>query len=233
MLLTITTTHKPATDLGFLLHKHPDKFQSVDLSVGKAHIFYPENSKDKTTVALLLDIDPIDLVRRARNMAGKGFSLGQYVNDRPYVASSFMSVALSKAFSTAMNGKCTARPELLDVKMPFEVKITVLPAPRGGEKLIRNLFEPLGYQVKLQRHILDNKFKDWGDSRYFTLEVSQTIKVRELLSHLYVLIPALDNEKHYFVSQNEIDKLLEKGKGWLSSHPEKEPEIRSLKTAGK
>ncbi len=222
MLLTITTTHKPATDLGFLLHKHPDKFQSVDLSVGKAHIFYPENSKDKTTVALLLDIDPIDLVRGARNMAGKGFSLGQYVNDRPYVASSFMSVALSKAFSTAMNGKCTARPELLDVKMPFEVKITVLPAPRGGEKLIRNLFEPLGYQVKLQRHILDNKFKDWGDSRYFTLEVSQTIKVRELLSHLYVLIPALDNEKHYFVSQNEIDKLLEKGKGWLSSHPEKE-----------
>lgn len=222
MLLTITTTHKPATDLGFLLHKHPDKFQSVNLSIGKAHIFYPDSSDDKTTVALLLDIDPIDMVRGARNLSGKGFSLGQYVNDRPYVASSFMSVALSKAFSTAMNGKCSNKPELVNVKMPFEVKISVLPAPKGGEILIRKLFEPLGYEVKLQRHILDNKFKGWGDSKYFTAELSNTTTTKELLSHLYVLIPALDSDKHYFVSQNEIEKLLAKGKGWLETHPEKE-----------
>lgn len=222
MLLTITTTHKPATDLGFLLHKHPDKFQSVDLSIGKAHIFYPESSEDKTTVALLLDIDPIDMVRGGRNLSGKGFSLGQYVNDRPYVASSFMSVALSKAFSTAMNGKCSTKPELENTKMPFEVKIAVLPAPRGGEVLIRKMFEPLGYQVNLERHALDDKFQDWGESKYFTLELTNTITIKELLSHLYVLIPALDNDKHYFVSQNEIEKLLAKGEGWLSDHPEKE-----------
>jgi len=222
MLLTITTTHKPATDLGFLLHKHPDKFQTLDLSIGTAHIFYPDSSKDKTTIALLLDIDPIDMVRGARNTSGKVFSLGQYVNDRPYVASSFMSVAISKAFSTAMNGKCANNPELVAVKMPFAVKIAVLPAPKGGEILIRKLFEPLGYQVKLQRHILDEKFPDWGDSKYFTLELSHNITVQELLSHLYVLIPALDNDKHYFISQDEIDKLLEKGQGWLATHPEKE-----------
>ena len=222
MLLQITTTHKPATDLGFLLHKHPDKFQSVDLSMGKAHIFYPESSEDKTTVALLLDIDSIDLVRGARNLAGKEFSLGQYVNDRPYTASSFMSVAIAKAFSTAMNGKCKAKPELVETKMPCEVKISVLPAPKGGETLVRKLFEPLGYQVQLQRHILDDRFTDWGYSKYFTLELSQTITIRELLSHLYVLIPALDNDKHYFVNQHEIDKLLEKGKGWLANHPAKE-----------
>jgi 3' terminal RNA ribose 2'-O-methyltransferase Hen1 len=222
MLLTITTTLKPATDLGFLLHKHPDKFQSVDLSIGKAHVFYPDSSEDKTTIALLLDIDPIDMVRGARNLSGKEFTLGQYVNDRPYVASSFMSVALSKAFSTAMNGKCKDRPELVDTKLPFEVKIAVLPAPRGGEILIRKLFEPLGYQVKLQRHTLDDKFKDWGESKYFTVDLSNIITTKELLSHLYVLIPALDNDKHYFVSQNEIEKLLEKGKGWLETHPEKE-----------
>jgi 3' terminal RNA ribose 2'-O-methyltransferase Hen1 len=222
MLLTITTTHKPATDLGFLLHKHPDKFQSVDLSIGKAHVFYPVSSEDKTTVALLLDIDPIDMVRGARNLSGKEFTLGQYVNDRPYVASSFMSVALSKAFSTAMNGKCKDRPEFVDKKLPFEVKIAVLPAPRGGEILIKKLFEPLGYQVKLQRHILDDKFKDWGESKYFTVQLSNIITTKELLSHLYLLIPALDNDKHYFVSQNEIEKLLEKGKGWLETHPEKE-----------
>ena len=140
MLLTITTTHKPTTDLGYLLHKHPEKFQSVDLSIGKAHIFYPDNSEEKSTVALLLDIDPIDMVRGARNLSGKGFSLGQYVNDRPYVASSFMSVALSNAFSTAMNGKCSTKPELVHAKIPLQVKISVLPAPKGGGILIRKMF---------------------------------------------------------------------------------------------
>ena len=222
MLLTISTTHKPTADLGFLLHKHPYKFQSIELSIGKAHIFYPEFSEDKITVALLLDIDPIDMVRGSRNLSGKEFTLGQYVNDRPYVASSFMSVAISKAFSTAMNGKCSAKPELVNVKMPLDIKIAVLPAPSGGEALIRKLFEPLGYKVKLQRHILDDKFKNWGDSKYFTLELSNTITIKDLLMHLYVLIPALDNDKHYFVSQDEIEKLLNKGKGWLENHPEKE-----------
>jgi len=222
MLLTITTTYKNATDLGFLLHKHPDKLQTVDLAVGKAHIFYPESSPEKTTVALLLDIDSIDMVRGVRNLSGKGFSLGQYVNDRPYVASSFVSVALSKAFSTAMNGKCKNKPELVEVEMPFEVKISVLPAPKGGELLIGKLFEPLGYKVEVERHRLDEKFESWGDSKYYTVSLSNQVKLKDLLSHLYVLIPALDNDKHYFVSQNEIDKLLEKGKGWLENHPEKE-----------
>ena len=214
--------HKPATDLGYLLHKHPDKLQSIDLSIGKAHIFYPENSDEKTTVSLLLDIDPIDMVRGGRNLSGKGFSLGQYVNDRPYVVSSFMSVAIAKAFSTAMNGKCSKKPELVDVKMPFEVNISVLPAPKGGEILIRKMFEPLGYSVVLERHILDDKFVNWGDSKYFTLKLKHTITLKELLSHLYVMIPVLDNDKHYYVSQDEIEKLLEKGKGWLANHPEKE-----------
>lgn len=222
MLLTITTTYKNATDLGFLLHKHPDKLQTIDLAVGKAHIFYPESSVEKTTVALLLDIDAIDMVRGVRNLSGKGFSLGQYVNDRPYVASSFMSVALSKAFSTAMNGKCKNKPELVDVEMPFKVKISVLPAPKGGELLIRKLFEPLGYQLDVERHQLDEKFTEWGESKYYTVILTNTVRLQDLLSHLYVLIPALDNDKHYFVSQNEIDKLLEKGKGWLENHPEKE-----------
>ncbi|MEM9984804.1 MAG: 3' terminal RNA ribose 2'-O-methyltransferase Hen1, partial [Bacteroidota bacterium] len=222
MLLTITTTYQPATDLGYLLHKHPDRFQSLDLAIGKAHVFYPESSKEKTTAALLLDIDPIDMVRGARHMAGKRFALGQYVNDRPYVASSFMSVAISKAFSTAMNGTCKDRPQLVDQAIPLQVKVAVVPAPGGGEALIRKLFEPLGYEVQVQRHVLDEKFTQWGESKYFTLELSHTIRLKELLSHLYVLIPALDHDKHYFVSQSEIDKLLQKGQGWLDTHPEKE-----------
>lgn len=226
MILNISTTHQPASDLGFILHKHPDKFQTLELAVGKAHVFYPEKSIERTTVSLLLDIDPIDMVRGARNLGSDGFALGHYVNDRPYVASSFMSVALSKAFSTAMNGKCKDKPELVDVKLPFEVSMSVIPAPKGGEILIRKLFEPLGYKLELISHQLDSKFPEWGDSKYFTLKLNHTITTKELLSHLYLLIPTLDNDKHYFVSEGEIDKLLQKGEGWLKNHPEKEQIIR-------
>lgn len=222
MILTISTTHIPATDLGYLLHKHPDKFQSLDLSVGKAHVFYPESTVNRTTICLLLDIDPIDMVRGARNQHGNGFALGHYVNDRPYVASSFMSVALSKSFSSAMNGKCKDKPELVDIKFPFEVTISVIPAPKGGDILIKKFFEPLGYTVELVKYPLDHQFPDWGDSKYYTLKLKHTITAKELLSHLYVLIPTLDNDKHYFVSENEIEKLLQKGDGWLRTHPEKE-----------
>ncbi|MEO0789088.1 MAG: 3' terminal RNA ribose 2'-O-methyltransferase Hen1 [Bacteroidota bacterium] len=222
MILTISTNHHRASDLGYLLHKHPDRLQSVTLSVGKAHIFYPESGVDRTTVALLLDIDPIDLVKNARKLSGKGFALGQYVNDRPYVASSFMSVALSKAFSTAMNGRCDTMPDLVDEALPFEVRIYTLPAPKGGQSLIKALFEPLGYRVQLDRYLLDEQFPDWGPSKYYTLSLANSIPLKDLLSHLYVLMPALDNDKHYFVSQNEVDKLLQRGKGWLEGHPQKE-----------
>jgi len=226
MILNISTTHFPATDLGYLLHKHPDKFQTLELSVGKAHIFYPEKSNERTSISLLLDIDSIDMVRSARNIKNDGFAFGHYLNDRPYVASSFMSVAIVKAFSSAINGKCKDKPELVDVKLPFEVTIAVIPAPKGGEFLIRKFFEPLGYNVELTRHKLDEKFPEWGESKYYTLKLTNTITAKELLSHLYVLIPSLDNDKHYFVTENEIEKLMQKGEGWLKEHPEKEQIIK-------
>ena len=178
MLLTIRSEHNPATDLGFLLHKHPDKLQSTKLSVGQAHIFYPESTPARTTVALLLDIDPIALVRGAKHSSTKDFSLFPYVNDRPYVASSFMSVAIAKAFSSALNGKCPQKPELVETPMPLQAKLSVLPAAKGGETLIRKLFEPLGYQVTLQRHVLDEQFPKWGNSKYFTLELNNVLKVK-------------------------------------------------------
>ena len=222
MLLTITAEGENAAALSFLLHKHPDKLQQVELSVGVASIFYPECGKEKVTAALLLDIDPIGMVRNAKNFAGKDFLLGQYVNDRPYVASSFMSSAISKAFSSAMNGSCKEHPEFIDMPLALTAKISVLPAPRGGELLIKRLFEPLGYTVEAERHLLDTQFSEWGYGKYFTLTLKNTLALKDLLWHLYVLIPVLDNEKHYFITQNEVEKLLQKGKGWLEQHPERE-----------
>jgi 3' terminal RNA ribose 2'-O-methyltransferase Hen1 len=221
MLLTITTTHHPASDLSYLLHKHPAKIQEVEITAGKAHIFYPEVSDERCTIALLLDIDPIGLVRKNSGPSGNDFALEQYVNDRPYVASSFMSAALSKAFGTAMNGRCKDKPELVSVTFPLEVKIAVLPV-RGGETILRHLFEPLGYSISAQKHLLNETFPGWGDSRYYTVTMQNEITLQQLLTHLYVLIPVCDNDKHYWVGSHEVEKLLDKGKDWLQSHPARE-----------
>lgn len=222
MILSITTTHQPATDLGYLLHKHPDRLQSIDLAFGKAHIFYPEKDENRTTISMVLDIDPIEMVRGSKRLGGDNFALGLYVNDRPYVASSFMSTAISKAFSSALNGKCKDRPELVNIPLPFEVTISAIQASQGGEFLIRSLFEPLGYELKIIPQQLDVKFPEWGNSNYFTLKLKNKITTQELLSHLYVLIPTLDQNKHYFITEDEIDKLLKNGRTWLKEHPQKE-----------
>ena len=219
MLLTISTSHQPASDLGYLLHKHPDRFQSFELSFGGAHVFYPQVGEDRTTAALLLEVDPVGMVRGKNR--DQSFLLGHYVNDRPYVASSFLSVAISQVFGSAMSGRCKDRPELVATAIPLSAKIEVLPV-RGGEGFLQRMFEPLGYTVEAVRHVLDDKFAEWGDSPYYSVTISGTKTLSELLTHLYVLIPVFDNEKHYFVGEDELEKLLAKGSGWLAEHPEKE-----------
>lgn len=215
MLLTITTTHQPATDLGYLLHKHPNKCQSFPMSFGQTHIFYPEATTERCTAALLLDIDPVELVR------GLSSNLEQYVNDRPYVASSFMSVAISKVFRTALSGQCNNFPDLAEQKIPLQAHLPVLPC-RGMASLIEELFEPLGYEVEVSTLPLDETFLQWQDSVYLDVTLSSTLRLVDLLTHLYVLIPVLDDDKHYWVGDEEIEKLLRHGEGWLNNHPYKE-----------
>jgi 3' terminal RNA ribose 2'-O-methyltransferase Hen1 len=218
MLLTITTTHRPATDLGYLLHKHPGRFQGYDLSFGQAHVFYPEAVDDRCTACLLLDVDPVAIVRGKGS--GEGL-LAQYVNDRPYAASSFLSVAISQVYGSALQGRCKDRPELTTTSMPLEARIDVLPV-RGGERFLRAVFEPLGYAVEAVRHPLDERFPEWGESPHFSVTIARETTLSDLLTHLYVLVPVFDNAKHYFVGEDELEKLLAKGSGWLAGHPEKE-----------
>ncbi len=232
MLLTITTTRTPATDLGWLLHKHPDKVQSFNLTFGQAHVFYPEVSDERCTAALVLDVDAVDLARQHRHTGNE--RLAQYVNDRPYVASSFLSVAISQVYGSALNGSCKTRPELAETPLPLVARIAALPCRRGGEAFLRKLFEPLGYTITATRHTLDPQFPEWGDSPYFTVELQGNVRLAELLSHIYVLVPVLDDEKHYWVSNDEVDKLLRHGEGWLNTHPERETiASRYLRRQGK
>lgn len=218
MLLTITTTRRPATDLGYLLHKHPGRFQGYELSFGKAHVFYPDASEARCTACLLLDVDPVRIVRGKGSHEGL---LAQYVNDRPYAAGSFLSVAISQVYGSALQGRCNDRPELTATAMPLEARLDVLPV-RGGERFLRAVFEPLGYTVAAVRHPLDDRFPEWGESPYFSVTIARETTLADLLTHLYVLVPVFDNAKHYFVGEDELEKLLAKGSGWLASHPEKD-----------
>ena len=218
MLLTIETTHKPATDLGFLLHKHPDRLHSRALAFGQAHGFYPEAGEDLCRFALLLDVDPVALVRGRGGKRSEGL-LAQYVNDRPYAASSFLSVAISRVLSTALGGRSKNRPELAGQPLPLAATVTPLPC-RGAEDVAERLFAPLGYRVSTSGGPLDETQPDWGPSPYVTLRLDGELRLAELLSHLYVLVPVLDNQKHYWVGDDEVEKLLRHGEGWLAGHPE-------------
>jgi len=222
MLLTISTTHEPASDLGYLVYKNPARVQEFNLAFGRAHVFYPEVSERLCTVALLVEIDPIGLVRNRRGPAGENRSLEQYVNDRPYVASSFLSVAIADIFSTALAGRSKDRPELVATAIPLIATVSVVRSRAGGEDLLRRLFEPLSYTVETSGFPLEQTFPEWGASPYFTLKLTAQKTLKELLSHLYVLIPVLDNDKHYWIGDAEVEKLLRHGEGWLSTHPEKD-----------
>jgi 3' terminal RNA ribose 2'-O-methyltransferase Hen1 len=215
MLLTITTTHRPATDLGFLLMKNPANVHMATLPFGTATLFYPEASEERCTAAITLDIDTIELVR------GKAGLEDQYVNDRPYAASSLLSVALGRLLNTAMGGRSKDRQELADTAIPVEAVVTPLPA-RGGAELVERLFAPLGYTVSATPIELDPEHPEWGASPYVSLRLTGEVRLAALLTHLFVLIPVLDNQKHYYIGEDEVEKLLRKGESWLETHPDRE-----------
>ncbi|GAB3901848.1 3' terminal RNA ribose 2'-O-methyltransferase Hen1 [Microbispora bryophytorum] len=219
MLLTISTTLRPATDLGFLLHKHPDRVQEFEQSSGMARVFYPEAGEDRCTAALLLEIDPVRLAR-SRGSSSPDFSLGQYVNDRPYAASSLLASALADVFRTARTGRCASRQDLADGPIPLEIGLPALPC-RGGADLAHRLFGPLGWEVGAEAVPLDPGFPEWGESRYVRLALRGNVRLADALNHLYVLLPVLDDAKHYWLAGDEVDKLVRAGEGWLAGHPDK------------
>jgi 3' terminal RNA ribose 2'-O-methyltransferase Hen1 len=229
VLLTVTTTHPPASDLGYLLHKHPDRVQGLDLAYGHATVFFPEATDERCTAALLLEVDPIALVRSRGSKAAEAFSLGQYVNDRPYAASSLLAVAISRAFKTAMQGRCKERPELAATAIDLDIALPAVPC-RGGPDLATRLFAPLGWDVQAEPVPLDERFPEWGESPYVALRLTGTVRLADALTHLYVLLPVLDGAKHYWVSPDEVEKLLTAGGDWLARHPERNRIVRGYLT---
>lgn len=218
MLFTITYEGKNTSELGYLLFKNPVRPQVFELNHGKAYVFYPEVSDTRTTAALLLEIDPIDLARGKIGSSGGG--LFDYVNDRPYVSSSFMSTAISKVYGTAMSGRADAHQALSDSPLDLTAVITMLPC-RGETEKLNAVFEPLGYEVTFDTALSDENYPDWGESKYVNLTLKGKVRLRDMLRHVYVLIPIFDRQKHYWVGTDEVEKLIHHGEDWLETHPEK------------
>ena len=222
MLLTLSADRSPAletpSELGFLLHKHPERAQAFPVYGGTAHVFYPEVDADRCTAALVLEVDPVALVK-GRSGTRDGFALGQYVNDRPFVASSLLSVAVGKVFKSALNGQCAGREELVETALDLTIS---LPAVPGDPDLLERLFAPMGWEVDATPIELDATRPEWGNAPLASLTLTGTMRLADALSHLYVLLPVVDDTKHYWVGEGEIDKLLRAGSQWLPAHPERD-----------
>ena len=220
MLLTISTRHAPATDLGYLLHKNPDRVHRAELSFGDVFVVFPEAAEDVCTAALLVEVDSVGLVRN-RHQSRHAPSLFDYVSDRPYTANSYVSAAIGKMFGTAMGGRSKERPELAEQAIPLEIAIPVL-ACRGAGNILEQLFGPLGWQVRAEPIAMDPAHPQWGDSPYRSVVLTGELRLKDALEHLYVLLPVLDGSKHYWVNADEIDRLLRRGGAWVANHPERD-----------
>lgn len=203
MILKFALLHEPSSDVGYLLHKNPSRLHEAEFSFGKGVVAFREIER-QTEVALIIDVDAVGLVRG-------GATYDQYVNDRPYTANSFLSSAMTEFFSTAMSGRSKERQDLADTELPFRFELAVVRA-RGGEESIRELFEPLGYELNI----------DHVGAKHFRIEGTFTGLIRDFLSQLYILIPVMDNDKHYYVSRDEVTKLFKRAERWLPTHPSRE-----------
>lgn len=213
MLLRITNTGPDAPDLGYLVAKNPDKAQRFPFAYGDALVFWPTVTPQKCTVCLAVDITPEALLRQRRASQTEAFD---YVNDRPYAAGSLLCSGITRAFRSAMAGRCKEKPWLVDKPLCLEAEVTPLPWP-GREQFLRSLFVPLGWDVD-HTPLTD----ETGSAPYCTLRLRGAARLADLLRQLYVLIPVIDPQKHYWVDDAEVDKLLQRGEGWLMTHPEKD-----------
>lgn len=226
--MLVTLTYEPdeaaeadATVLGHLLRKHPAKVQTFTAPVGDIHVFYPEATPQRCTVAMILEVDPVGLVRSKR-FRGDARALDHYVNDRPYAASSMLAVALGTVFRTAMTGRSDTYPELASAPLPLRIEVPVVSTRRSDPGLARRLFGPCGWLVDETPIPLDPDHPDWGSSRYSAVTLTGRLRLSDALRQLYVLLPVLDDAKHYWVGDDEVAKLERAGEGWLPKHPERE-----------
>ncbi|MCL1839207.1 MAG: 3' terminal RNA ribose 2'-O-methyltransferase Hen1 [Propionibacteriaceae bacterium] len=209
-------------DLSYLLFKHPDRVQEFNLGYAKATLWFPHAQPGRYQVALLVDIDSVALAKSKR-FQRRDHELGTYINDRPYAASSLLSVAIARVFGSALKGQEPAErphaaqaPRHLTIQLPsVRLQLAKFSAATAPTDLIVELFEPLGWEVKV-------KTTPREDSLTATVILEGVMTLSSALASLYVLLPVLDRSKHYWVDETEITKLLRYGESWLPQHPRRD-----------
>ncbi|MBD0021280.1 3' terminal RNA ribose 2'-O-methyltransferase Hen1 [Gordonia pseudamarae] len=217
MIATIEVTGddaRPATDLGFLLHKHPDRVQTFATTQGTATVFYSEATAQRCRVVLHVD--------GAGVRPDKSSGVSPYVNALADEASSRFVVALGKVFGDTIAGRAVTRPDL--VSHVWEVTITIAAVPLRSASSPADLFGPIGWDVGVARQPLSPV--PWGDSAHGTITLRGRSTLRDALRQLAVLLPVLADDKHYFVDDDEVDKLDRLGDGWLGDHPRRGEIVR-------
>ncbi|KQY91115.1 3' terminal RNA ribose 2'-O-methyltransferase Hen1 [Paenibacillus sp. Root52] len=218
MHLILQASGEDAAVVSHLLAKNPNNiYDRTDKGV-RVRMVYTRATSSETEVLIHAEPDPVDLVRGSPD----GYDITQYINDREFVTSSLFCSYIRSALGTALNGK--PKEEYTKwVEHPFDLQLSFGPVASDlPDRVVEELFSHLGYAVTLEREELSYSFdlKKRSSVRRIILRGQET--VQNALRQLFLLIPVLDNYKHYFISEDEIDKIKRYGDGWLETHPHKE-----------
>ncbi|WP_141431100.1 3' terminal RNA ribose 2'-O-methyltransferase Hen1 [Bacillus sp. 03113] len=218
MQLSVKAVGDGAKILSYLIAKNPYNLYDRDEKSNRVRLVYTVFDEKEVEVVIFVTPDPVELVRNSAN----AFDITQYINDREFAVSSLFCTNIRKALGTALNGKPKEEYQKW-VNHPFELHMNFGPvASHLSDENIVELLHPLGYIVEIERGETNYSFelKQRSSSRFIHLKGQQTIQ--QALRHLFILIPVIDNYKHYFIDEHEIEKLVRYGEGWLDSHPLRE-----------
>ncbi|MDN4617361.1 3' terminal RNA ribose 2'-O-methyltransferase Hen1 [Paenibacillus sp. PsM32] len=228
MYLTIKATGEHANMISHLLAKNPHNLYDRTEKGARVRLVYTSFEPHDTEAILFVTPDPIELVKGTPDH----YDITQYINDRELAVSSLFCSYIRPALGTALNGKPKA-DYMNWVDYQFDLQMTFGPVASDlPDHVVESLFQPLGYEVQMERGEIDYSFDLKNRSTVRHIQISGQQTLQQMLRQVYILIPVLDNYKHYYINEDEIERLRRYGEGWLSTHPQHDLMIkRSLRFA--
>jgi 3' terminal RNA ribose 2'-O-methyltransferase Hen1 len=215
MLLSISVEGAGADTLSYVVQKHPAKI----FEKGNLRLFFPKYDKNASSLVAMAEFPEFKLWDKDTPGADA------YVSSREYALSSLFCRELKGAFGTVLSGKYKDEKDQKMAETPLEVVVDALPlATSLTDEQLRSLFQPLRYAGFTPSYTVDHSYQyPWMPQRHRVLELALRGQktIREVLRHLLVLIPAIDNYTHYTELDTLVAELKNYGEGWLDQHPKK------------
>ncbi|TDL78499.1 3' terminal RNA ribose 2'-O-methyltransferase Hen1 [Peribacillus frigoritolerans] len=218
MQLTIKATGDNVKAISYLLSKNPNNLYERNHKGHLVRLFYSKFEETELEVTIFVTPDPIDLVKNNSN----SYDITHYINDREFAVSSLFCSFIRSALGTALNGQPKEEySEWVNYRFSFQFEFGPVVSSLS-DKQLKDLFEPIGYEVAISRPDIEYSFemKDKSSARSICLKGMKTLQ--NGLRQLFVLIPVIDNYKHYYIDDKEIEKLERYGEGWLEDHPKRD-----------